>query len=93
MDIARRADGGEAVLRDARQFPQVVIELQFGNAHRDRIDLYPAPEAFALALVRVSDGFAHQPVYVRRFFDRQLSFAETAVVFNIKELISLGGQA
>lgn len=52
-----------------------------------------APDAFILALVRVSNGFAHLPVYVRRFFKRELGFAETAVVFNINELISLGGQA
>ncbi|MCA3671904.1 MAG: DUF3883 domain-containing protein [Methylobacterium sp.] len=52
-----------------------------------------APDAFILALVRVSNGFAHQPIYVRRFFKRELGFAETAVVFNINELISLGGQA
>ncbi|MCA3159362.1 MAG: hypothetical protein ING31_12615, partial [Burkholderiales bacterium] len=51
------------------------------------------PDAFILALVRVANGFAHQPIYVRRFFKRELGFAETAVVFNINELISLGGQA
>ncbi|MCA3160160.1 MAG: DUF3883 domain-containing protein, partial [Burkholderiales bacterium] len=48
-----------------------------------------APDAFILALVRVANGFAHQPIYVRRFFKRELGFAETAVVFNINELISL----
>lgn len=48
-----------------------------------------APEAFHLALVRVDQGFAHQPVYVQRFFLRELGFAETAVVFNIDDLLSL----
>jgi superfamily II DNA or RNA helicase len=50
-----------------------------------------APDAFILALVRVESGFAHEPVYVRRFFKRELGFAETAVVFNVDDLVSLGG--
>jgi superfamily II DNA or RNA helicase len=48
-----------------------------------------APEAFFLALVRVENGFARQPVYVQRFIKRELGFAETAVVFNFDDLISL----
>lgn len=48
-----------------------------------------APEAFHLAIVRVDNGFAHQPVYLQRFFNRELGFAETAVVFNIGELLTL----
>lgn len=47
-----------------------------------------APEAFHLALVLVDRGFAHQPAYVQRFFRRELRFAETAVVFNIADLLS-----
>ena len=49
-----------------------------------------APDAFILALVRVANGFSHEPIYVRRFFKRELGFAETAVVFNIDDLVSLG---
>ena len=48
-----------------------------------------APEAFILALVRVENGFAHEPIYVQRFFKRELGFAETAVIFNIDDLLSL----
>jgi hypothetical protein len=48
-----------------------------------------APDAFHLALVTVENGFAHQPVYVQRFFHRELGFAETAVVFNLADLLSL----
>ena len=47
-------------------------------------------EAFILAIVRVQAGFVHHPVYVRRFFQRELGFAETAVSFNVRELLSLG---
>lgn len=52
-----------------------------------------APEAFILALVRVENGFAHEPIYIQRFFKRELGFAETAVVFNIDDLLSIGAQA
>ena len=49
-----------------------------------------APEAFYLALVKVDNGFAHEPIYVQRFFKRDLGFAETAVVFNLDDLQTLG---
>ena len=52
-----------------------------------------APEAFFLAIVRVDAGFAHAPVYVQRFFQRELGFAETAVVFNLDDLLSLAAPA
>ncbi|HEY6359351.1 MAG TPA: DUF3883 domain-containing protein, partial [Vicinamibacterales bacterium] len=48
-----------------------------------------APDSFHLALVTVENGFAHQPAYVQRFFQRELGFAETAVVFNLGDLLSL----
>ena len=46
-----------------------------------------------LALVAVSNGFAHQPVYVQRFFRRELGFAEAAVVFSLNDLLSLRAKA
>ena len=52
-----------------------------------------APEAYFLALVRVEAGFAQVPVYVQRFFRRELGFAETAIVFNLAELLSLAEHA
>lgn len=48
-----------------------------------------APEAFYLALVFVEHGFAHQPVYVQRFFNRELGFGETAIVFDLAKLLTL----
>ncbi len=48
-----------------------------------------APELFHLAIVLIDNGFAREPVYVQRFFRREPGFAETAVVFNIEELLSL----
>jgi superfamily II DNA or RNA helicase len=49
-----------------------------------------APETFVLALVQVDDGFTREPIYVRRFFKRELGFAETAVVFDFKALAAQG---
>lgn len=51
-----------------------------------------AAEAFILAIVQIDTGCANEPVYVRRFFNRQLGFAETAIVFNIDDLLSMGGR-
>ena len=45
---------------------------------------------FILAIVQIEDGFAREPVYVRNFFDRELGFGETAVVFDVQKLLSLG---
>jgi hypothetical protein len=49
------------------------------------------PDAYHLALVLIDEGFAHEPVYVQRFVDREPGFAETAVVFSIDQLQSLSG--
>ena len=49
-----------------------------------------SPEAFILAIVQIEAGLARQPVYVRQFFQRELGFAETAVAFDVKDLMSLG---
>lgn len=49
-----------------------------------------APEQFVLAVVKVDGSFVREPIYVRRFFSRELGFAETAVVFSVAELISAG---
>jgi superfamily II DNA or RNA helicase len=49
-----------------------------------------AAEAFILAIVQIDGGFAREPVYVRKFFNRELGFAETAVVFNLGDLLTLG---
>jgi hypothetical protein len=48
------------------------------------------PETYILALVQVENGYAREPIYVRRFFKRELGFAETAVVFNVTNLLSMG---
>ncbi|HXQ45637.1 MAG TPA: DUF3883 domain-containing protein, partial [Caulobacteraceae bacterium] len=52
-----------------------------------------ASDAFFLAIVRVAGGYADEPVYIQRSFQRELGFAETAVVFNLADLISLAPSA
>jgi hypothetical protein len=48
-----------------------------------------AGDSYILALVTVGEGgFAHQPRYLRRPFDRQPGFDENAVIFNLKKLLA-----
>jgi superfamily II DNA or RNA helicase len=51
-----------------------------------------APDAWHLALVLIDRGMAQRPVYVQRFFDRELGFEETAVVFSISRLLGRAGR-
>jgi len=51
-----------------------------------------APETYVLAMVEVEQGVAKEPTYVRKFFASELGFAETAVVFDIGDLRSIGGR-
>ena len=48
-----------------------------------------APDAFFLALVRVETGSHMSRSTFRRFFQRELGFAETAVVFDFDDLVSI----
>jgi superfamily II DNA or RNA helicase len=96
-DVSAEKKGYDIESRDPRSGHLRFIEVK--GRHADARDVIitkneilaslNAPEAFFLALVRVEAGFAHQPVYVQRFFKRELGFAETAVVFNFDDLISL----
>ena len=50
-----------------------------------------APDASFLALARVGRGLADAPVNVQCGLQRELRFAETAVVFNLADLLSPAG--
>jgi SNF2 family DNA or RNA helicase len=96
-DVSAQKKGWDIESRDGSGGPLRLIEVK--GRHADARDVIVtkneilaslnAPDAFHLALVRVSNGFAHQPVYIQRFIQRELSFAETAVVFNLNHLLSL----
>ncbi|MBF5092003.1 DUF3883 domain-containing protein [Novosphingobium sp. NBM11] len=99
-DVAAEKKGWDIESRNGQTGHLRFIEVK--GRHEDGRDLIltkneilaalNAPEQFALAIVQVgTGGWVAQPVYVRNFFNRELSFAETAVVFNITELLSLGG--
>ena len=98
-DVSAEKKGWDIESRDPRAGLLRFIEVK--GRHADGRDVIVtknellaslnAPEAFYLALVLVENGYAQQPVYVQRFFRRELSFAETAVVFSIAELISSTG--
>jgi helicase-like protein/uncharacterized protein DUF3883 len=95
-DISPEKKGWDVESRDARTGHLRFIEVKGRQADaRDVIVTkneilasLNAPSAFHLALVTVENGFAHQPVYVQRFFRGELGFAETAIVFNLQELLS-----
>jgi hypothetical protein len=100
-DVSAEKKGWDVESREARTGHLRFIEVK--GRHADARDVIVtkneilaslnAPDAFHLALVKVQDGFAHQPVYVKRFFRRELGFAETAIVFNLTDLLSLAGRA
>ena len=95
-DVSAEKKGWDVESRDPRAGHLRFIEVK--GRHADARDVIitkneilaslNSPEAFILAVVRVSAGFAHQPAYVRRFAQREPGFAETAVVFNLEDLIS-----
>jgi hypothetical protein len=96
-DVSAEKKGWDIESRDPRSGRLRFIEVKGRHAEaRDVIvtkneilAALNAPETYFLALVRVEAGFAREPVYIQRFFQRELGFAETAVVFNIDDLLSL----
>src|SRR5690606_22897391 len=97
-DVSAEKKGWDIESRDGRTGHLRFIEVKGRQADARDVILTKneilaslnAPDAFILAIVQVDAGFAHEPVYVRRFFHRELGFAETAVVFDIADLLSLG---
>jgi superfamily II DNA or RNA helicase len=99
-DVSAEKKGYDVESRDPREGRLRFIEVK--GRHADGRDVIVtkneilaslnAPEAFVLAIVQVDGGFAREPIYVRQFFKRELGFAETAVVFNVNDLLSLGAE-
>ena len=97
VDVSAQKKGWDIESRDASTGHLRLIEVK--GRHADARDVIVtkneilaslnAPDTFHLALVSVDRGFAHQPVYVQRFFKRELGFGETAVVFSIDKLLSM----
>lgn len=99
-DVSAENKGYDIESRDPRTGHLRFIEVK--GRHADARDVIitknellaslNAPQAFQLALVLVENGFAREPIYVQRFFQRELGFAETAVVFSIRELLALAAK-
>jgi hypothetical protein len=96
-DVSAEKKGWDIESRDMKSGHLRFLEVKGRHVDGDVIMLTKnellaalnAPDAFILAIVQVDAGFAHEPVYVRRFFQRELGFAETAVVFNVADLLRL----
>ncbi len=97
-DVSAAKCGWDVESRDGRTGALRFIEVKGRHAEGREVVLTKnellaslnAAEAFILAIVRIEAGFASEPVYVRRFFNRELGFAETAVLFNLSDLLTLG---
>jgi hypothetical protein len=97
-DVSAEKKGWDIESRDARTGHLRFIEVK-GRAEGGEIVMLSknellaalnAADAFILAIVRIEAGFARRPVYVRRFFNRELGFAENAVAFTIADLLTIG---
>jgi hypothetical protein len=99
-DVSAEKKGWDIESRDMKSGHLRFIEVKGRHVDGDVIMLTKnellaalnAPDAFILAIVQVEAGFAREPVYVRRFFQHELGFAQTVVGFNLAELLTLGGQ-
>lgn len=99
-DVSAEKKGWDIESRDVKAGHLRFLEVKGRHVDGDVIMLTKnellaslnSPEAFVLAIVQVEASFAREPVYVRRFFQRELGFAETAVAFNVADLLTLGGQ-
>ena len=95
-DVSAEKRGYDIESRDPRSSVLRFIEVKGRNAEGREVILTKnellaslnAPDAFFLALVRVDNGFAREPVYVQGFFARELGFSETAVIFDIERLLA-----
>lgn len=97
-DVAALKKGWDIESRDGRTGHLRFIEVKGRHAtardiiltKNELLSSLNASEAFILAIVQIHEDFAREPVYVRRFFHRELGFGETAVVFNVADLLSIG---
>ena len=100
-DVSAEKKGWDIESRDPRAGRLRFLEVKGRQAEGREVILTKneilaslnAPEAFILAIVQIEAGFARPPAYVRRFFTRELGFAETAVVFDVADLLSLAAPA
>jgi superfamily II DNA or RNA helicase len=97
VDVSAEKKGWDIESRDGADGHLRLIEVKGRHAEARDVIITKneilaslnAPDAFHLALVSVVEGSADSPIYVQRFFQRELGFGETAVVFSIDKLLSM----
>jgi len=97
-DVSAEKKGWDIESRDSRTGHLRFIEVKGRQAEGRDVILTKneilaslnAPETFILAIVRIDNGYVHEPVYVRGFFRREMEFSETAIVFDVEKLIAMG---
>ncbi len=97
LDVSAQKKGWDIESRDGRTGALRFVEVKGRDAEgrsiivtkNELLASLNAPESFFLAIVQVEHGLVREPVYVQRFFARELGFGETAVVFDVDDLLSL----
>ena len=64
--------------------------MALNNSERIGLVCLNKSDDFRLAIVRVDDGNAKKPVYVREPFDSDPGFAQMSSTYNLRELINMG---
>lgn len=96
-DVSKEKKGWDIESRDGKLGHLRFIEVKGRHADAKAIiitknELLAAlnsPDSYYLAIVMVREDAARDPLYVQNFFKRELGFAETAVVFDIDDLLSI----
>jgi hypothetical protein len=95
-DVSDAKCGYDIESRDPGSGALLFIEVKGRRADADSVivtknEIMTAlnkPDAFILAIVRVEDGYGHEPRYVREPFQREPDFAATSVTYRLAELLA-----
>jgi superfamily II DNA or RNA helicase len=74
------------------------IEVKGKGADQDTVTVHKSeimaglnqPDNFRLAVVRVTDGIAEEPVYIKEPFDSEPGFAQISSIYSLSELLKIG---
>lgn len=97
-DVSAEKKGWDIESRDHRTGNLRFIEVKGRHEDADTVILTKnevlaalnAPDAFILAIVRVTKAYTHEPVYIRRPPFREPGFAESHVALRVADLLGIG---
>jgi hypothetical protein len=100
-DVSTEKKGWDIESRDGRTGHLRFIEVEGRHADAREVIVTKneilaslnAPGRISLGAGGSGEWLCPSPVYVQRFFRRELGFAETAIVFNLADLLSLAERA